>query len=232
MIGLDILHIGAGLLMLAGGAPAGHVACPDMPLPKVAVNVTVKSAAVDDSRTSAELTGLMGDGTKGPSPGESVGDETTPLGMHWSTYAMKPEIRIAGSSHRKRGFLCLWYDKVSIDITLTSQTYVARAGWSPGCRAGIEGHERRHAEVNRQFAEQLRRELAHSIEYALKRAHVFGPYYPDQREEITERMHMYLGGVIASHNALMQTVLDERQRAVDNLRDAIEINIACRRQGG
>jgi hypothetical protein len=231
MIGLDILHIGAGLLMLAGGTPSGHVACPDMPLPKVEVNVTVKAAPVDASRTSDELSGLMGGNSKGISPGETVGEQSSPLGMHWSTYAMKPEIVITGSTHRKRGFLCLWYDRVKIDITLTSQTYVARAGWSPGCRAGIEGHERMHAEVNRQFAEQLRRELAHSIEYALKRAHVFGPYYPSQREEITDRMHMYLGGVIASHNALMQTVLDERQRAVDNMRDAIRITIACRSQG-
>ncbi|MBU0800974.1 MAG: hypothetical protein KKA05_08200, partial [Alphaproteobacteria bacterium] len=138
---------------------------------------------------------------------------------------------IAGNQHKRRGFICLWYSEVGLDLKLSYTTYVARAGWSPACRAAIKAHEERHATVNREFAEQLGRELTASLNYAVKRRSMFGPYYPTQEKDISERMNSYIHGIIASHLALMQTQMDDKHREVDNLVDAIRTSRICSRQG-
>ncbi|MBU0859874.1 MAG: hypothetical protein KJ667_08045, partial [Alphaproteobacteria bacterium] len=174
MILTNFIQVGAGLLMLAGGAPSGHVQCPAVPTPAVKVNVTVAPPVFDDSRTIEQLSADFNQNEKGVSPGTSAGDSLTVLGLHRAKIDVVPLASIAGNQHKRRGFICLWYSEVGLDLKLSYTTYVARAGWSPACRAAIKAHEERHATVNREFAEQLGRELTASLNYAVKRRSMFG----------------------------------------------------------
>lgn len=225
----DILHLGAGLMMLAGGGAAKTAPRMDCTVPQAPlVRITPHSAPIryDFSKTSRELDALGREtGANAPRTRDS---------MTGGLRVDKPEVRtqvrwgyveetIGGKPTR----VCLWYGQVEIDITLNPVIYVASEKTAGACRDAILEHERRHVAVDREVMNRFAADLGTGLKRIVDETGAFGPFPASQRDALGQELVDRVRDTVKFYEVAMQTTMTVRQAEVDSRAEYERISAIC-----
>lgn len=218
--------VGASPAMAAGG-----IKCAVPSAPRVTVNARTADIVYDYSKNSAQLKAISREKGSTPNPLHDAPD-TYVNGLRSDKPKTNTEVTVSGVTETFNGKptrVCLWYDKVDLNIDLQPVIYLAKERNVPGkCREEILIHERRHVQVDREVMNQLAQDAGRSIQNAVNNAGAQGPYPAVNTEAVRDKMAKQIHAIVDQHVAQMTKILERRQAQVDTAEEYARISAICR----
>lgn len=218
MFGLDLVTAG-GLFILA----ANSFHC-EMPKP-TEINVLPETHEIkyDFSYSTEDLSAVQSDTV---SPYAPDIDATTG-GLRHDAPLVQTQMKWGVQTRKRSGATCIWYDTVTVKITLRPTIYIASDYQSETCRAAVIEHEERHVQVDRDVMNRFARRLGVSLQKAIKEAGAVGPYNISRQDEIEEKMVAYVENVIEAEEDIMRKEMRALQQQLDSLSEYEAISKIC-----
>ncbi len=218
MFGLDLMTVG-GLLILA----TNSIQCTVPKAPQIVVNPVTHDIKYNYSYSSEELSRVD---TGSVSPYAPNVDASTG-GLRHDTPLIETSLSWGVKTYRHAGASCMWYDKISVTITLRPEIYVSKDYKSDSCREAILQHEERHVQVDRIVMNRYAQELGIALQNKLKSVGAVGPYNESRQDEMQAAMTQYIEDTINAQEAKIQEEMKGLQAQVDSLSEYETISKIC-----
>ena len=219
----DILAL--PMLVTLAAAPGGdRLACALPKAPHVTVKVATNDIKYDFSRSSQELTMMKGDTLSPYAPGTDMASG----GLREDRPTINTQIEWQIELDERRNVACMWYDKVTIRITLDPKIYVAREFNTGTCREAVLRHEHRHVDIDRIVLNKFAADIGQAVQQAVDSAGVFGPFNYNDVERVKDKTSRHIESAIDTRRLLMEKDMDAQQSRVDSLEEYERVSAQCR----
>lgn len=218
MFGLDLVTVG-GLFILASNS----YYC-QMPKP-TEINILPETHEIqyDFSHTTEDLSAVHSN-TVSP---YASGVDTTTGGLRHDAPVVQTQIKWGTQTRERSGASCIWYDTVTVKITLSPTIYIASDYQSDVCRQAILEHEERHVQVDRDVMNRFAQRLGASLQKAVRAAGAVGPYNVSQQDDMEQKMVTYIQNTIKIEEDAMHTEMRALQSQVDSLDEYERVSKIC-----
>ncbi len=125
--------------------------------------------------------------------------------------------------------VCIWYDKIDINIAITPEIFIAKEVAADPCQyKATKEHELKHVAVDRQIVNKYAKSMGKKLYNGLKsRGFSVGPVRADAAQQIINRMQQTVVQLIEFEYRKMELERTERQQAVDSLEEYERVSNAC-----
>lgn len=125
--------------------------------------------------------------------------------------------------------VCVWYDKIEVELNIDPTIVVAKELSRNTCmRNAIIEHELKHVKVDREVVNKYARLMGGKLLDELRsRGFMVGPIPEDRFEEVSAKMKNVVGQILELEFQKMSIERQENQRAVDNLEEYASVNAKC-----
>jgi hypothetical protein len=203
--------------------------------PQVIVTPRTAEIVYDFSRSTVEL-GAMGRklGTTPTGAKASRGQDSQTGGLRYDRPVIKSGVTW-GYMQETMGDVptrvCLWYNKITVDIELKPVIFLAKERSAPGpCRDAILVHERRHVQVDREVMNRFATDVGRAIQRTVDETGAFGPFPAANREALGKELTARIHKVLDMHEKAMVATMDARQMEVDSAAEYARISKICQTQ--
>lgn len=191
-----------------------------------AINVLIDELPVkyDTSKSYAELQNFNID-TISPY-GANVQTRVTGLTDGQTYFATEANVR--SQTHQIFKTSCLWFEAITVKITIMPTVYLAREQLHNKCRyrSTLE-HEMKHVEVTRRMAREYAPEIKKAVMNEVRRIGVVGPGPANQRDSIQADMLQAVNQKISVVIDRMKQEQRARQQAIDSKREYDRLSKMC-----
>jgi hypothetical protein len=206
-------------------SPAGtSLACKVPKSPYVAVKVMTDDIEYDFSRSARDLTGVKSDSI---SP-YAAGADTVSGGLREDHPSIKTQIEWQVEIDQVRNVACMWYDKITIHITLDPKIFVAREFNVDGCREAVLQHERKHVDVDHIVINKFATDIGQAVQKAVDIAGVMGPFSYSHIDSIRRTSTEHIESTVNSRKLLMEKDMRAMQSQVDSIEEYQRVSAHCK----
>ncbi len=220
MLGIDPITV-TSLMILAGNA----VSCPQAPTTKINIIPHTEKVKYDYKQSLKKIQ-------------EYSTDTVDPYSFHGTTITqgfMKGEIgldhkvTLGQVTNSKRGYSCLWYKDITVNITIDPTIVIAKELYNDRCmRKAIIDHELKHVRVDRRVVNKYANLIGEKLMSDLKtRGFSAGPVRIDSIAEISKKMQRVVNQIIELEYQKLSIDRQENQRAVDSLEEYESVDDKC-----
>lgn len=206
---------------------AADVECPvPEKAPEIHVFPRMADVVYDFSQSSDDLAeksgGLLDAGD---------GERRVVGGLHEDHPTYETQAAISYAEFPSLGVGCLWFEGVSVKVTLAPRIYVASEFNRKGCREAVLTHEKRHGRVNREVMNKYMRKIALAMEDIVNEAGVVGPFGSEDYEWIKNDLEEDIREAVEYQVELMADELDSLQAEVDSPEEYERVGKICHKSG-
>ncbi len=189
------------------------------------IQVLPKSAAIryDYSQTAEQLT-ARGSNTVNP---YAANVDSTTGGMRVDNARISSHIKMGTQTYPSLKVGCIWYDSITVNISLSPVIYIAKEYQQEPCRSGITEHELKHVSVDREVMNKFSREIGLSVQEAVNQAGAFGPFNAQEMPEHQERLIQHIKSAVDSRQLMLEKEMRTRQGQVDSLEEYKRVSKIC-----
>ena len=219
MLGIDPLTIPSMIILAASSG------CPKHEPTKI--NIVPKTAEVkyDYSQSLKQIQ-------------QYTTDTVDPYGFHGQTITqgfmkgqieLRHKIRFGQVKNARFGLACIWYNDITVEITIDPTIVIARELYQDRCmRNAILGHELKHVRVDREIVNKYAKSMGQKLLSALKsRGFDAGPFEISRINEVSRKMQTVVKQILELEYKKMGIERQERQRAVDSLEEYNSVDDKC-----
>jgi len=216
MLGLDSVAL-SGLMMLAS------VECTADIKPQIHIQPRTQDIQYEFRYTSEELTRL-----KASSMGaQALGADMVTGGLREDEPKIGVNVSWKVQEYTHKDAACIWYDKIHVTIDLAPKIYIAKDfNYSP-CRKEIIEHEKDHVRVDRKIFNKYSQKMARSVENAVRKMNVNGPYRKDQIPMVQEKMAKYIQNSVMAQVDGINKDMKVLQAKIDSPQEYARITKIC-----
>ncbi len=140
-----------------------------------------------------------------------------------------PNVEISDVENPDRGYACLWYTKININIEIDPEIVIAREVYRDRCmREAVIGHEKKHVKVDRKIVNKYARTMGNKIYEGLKeRGFMAGPIRIEDKDAVVARMQRTVGQLLENEYKRMLLDRTEMQQAVDSRAEYERVDAMC-----
>ena len=212
------------LLTLASAEPS---AVCRMPKPtQINVIPSSKELVIDTSQTREEIQKYDID-TVNP---YGFGAHTHTNGFMRGRIGMQPRVEIDYKYVLGNRALCIWYDRIDLNIEITPEIVIAKEVAEDPCEyKAVKEHEMKHVSVDRKIVNKYAKTMGAKVHEGLKsRGFMVGPVSASVGQGVIDRMQQTVGELIKLEYKKMEIERAEKQQAVDTLEEYERVANVCK----
>ena len=220
MLGIDPLTL-TSLLVLAGNT----LSCPSREATKINIVPQTTKVKYDYKQSLKQIQ-------------KYSTDTVDPYGFHGTTVTqgfmsgqigMEHKISFGQSINKKRGYACIWYKDITVNIKIDPKIVIASELYKDKCmRKAILGHELLHVRVDREIVNKYAKTMGNKLLKGLKsRGFSAGPIRIDRVNEVSRKMQKVVGQILKLEYQKLGIERQERQRDVDSLEEYESVDDKC-----
>lgn len=209
-------------LIAAGGKP-------ECKLPKsveISVNPVTKKIAYDYSRTMADLQSTQTD-TINPYGMSGV---SITQGFMEGAIEVKPEVKLNYYEFPKYGAACVYYDKITINISIDPQITIAKEVYKDRCmQKAVLNHEMKHIMRDREIVNKYGRKMGNELRDELtKRGFITAnPIRREDAQHVATNMQNAVFNILEREYKNMELKRAQVQQAVDSKQEYDRVAAEC-----
>lgn len=223
IFGPEILAVQMAYVLASGQAGAA-MTCRVPKAPHVAVRVQTEDIRYDFSRPARQLSAMQNDTVSPYAPGA----DSVSGGLREDTPEVRTQISWKVEIDQRRNIACMWYDEITIDVTLKPKIYIAREFNFEPCRGAILQHEHKHVDVDRIVLNKFASDIGVAVQKAVDGAGVVGPFNYNKVEEMKTLSTRHIESAVDSRKFLMQKEMHEMQGRIDTLEEYQRVSGYCK----
>ncbi len=165
-------------------------------------------------------------------------DTVDPYGYHGTSVtqgfmsgqiAMEHKIKYGQMTNSKRGYACIWYKDITVEIKIDPTIVIAKELYRDKCmRKAIIEHELKHVRVDREIVNKYAKSIGAKLIRELKsRGFEAGPMRIDRMQDVSAKMSRVVQQILELEYQKLGIDRQESQRAVDNLQEYESVDRKC-----